>query len=107
MVPFGHDEVAEEEAGVSRPWEVSGLTEEIRSEDEAVKNLYGKAREVSSVGGDCCWCMLKFVMLLSMLILSFCGSSKGFGYVLGIDATRPRKSRMHGELDTRHGGWES
>ena len=58
-VPFGHGEVIYEEAGVSRPWEVSCLTEEMRPEDEAVKSLYGKARGVSSRGGDCRWCALE------------------------------------------------
>jgi len=38
---------------------VSGLTEEMRPEDGAVRSLHGKAREVSSVGGDCRWCALE------------------------------------------------
>ena len=37
---------------------MSGLAEELRSEDEAVRSLHGKAREVSSMSGivaGVCW----------------------------------------------------
>ena len=32
---------------------MTGLTEELIPEDVVVRSLHGKAREVSSVGGDC------------------------------------------------------
>jgi len=38
---------------------VSGLTEELRPEDEVARGLHGKAREVSSVDGDCRWSVLE------------------------------------------------
>ena len=32
---------------------MSGLADEIRLEDEAIRSLHGKAMEVSSMGSDC------------------------------------------------------
>ena len=66
---------------------MSGLAEELRPEDEAVRSLHGKVREVSGVGGgDGGWSVLEVLMLLGTLRLSFYHSGKGFGYALGIDA---------------------
>ena len=70
-----------------------GLAEELRPEDEAVRSLHGKAREVSSMSSivaGVCW---KSLMLLGMLSLSFNRSDKGFGYALGIDAVPKAKRR--------------
>ena len=33
---------------------MSGLADGVILEDEAIRSLHGKAREVSSVGSDCC-----------------------------------------------------
>ena len=73
--------------------EVSGLTEELRPEDGAVKSLHGR------LGRSVAWVVIvtgvcsKSLKLLGMLSLSVYPSSEGLGYVLGIDAapeaTRP------------------
>ena len=67
--------------------------EENRSEDEAAMNLHGKGAEVSSVGGDCNWCVFEVFEAARQVQLSFCCWSEGLGYVLEIDAapeaTRP------------------
>ena len=72
---------------------MSGLTQELRPEDGAVKSLNGKVREVISVGGACHWSVLEVFDALGILNLSIYRSGKCFRYVLEIDAapeaTRP------------------